>query len=258
MMVTMPDIMNNNQILLDLCSEEGLYLIFDDSVILPLTRDKIHKASTEFWLDSDRISDKVKQAAEFQRCDLCPLNKIGGLCDAIRPTMPFLDDIDKYFSYDQVTSVYNDGRNNLTINRTTMQEALKYLSILSLMHYCRLGRTYWKYFIGITPTMTPKQIAYQLYLNFYYLNDGKPRRIKKALSTFCDQITITCRNQVKRMNLACKNDVFMNAFVNTQLITQILSLDFDKTITEQFDSARPSRLEPLRDHPQLSSSSIDS
>ena len=58
---------------------------------------------------------------------------------------------------------------------------------------------------------------------------------------FCDQITITCRNQVKRMNLACKNDVFMNAFVNTQLITQILSLDFDKTIAEQFNEQKTSK-----------------
>ncbi len=242
----MQNITNYTQILLDLCGDEGLYLIFDDSVILPLTKEKIEKASTEFWLDSACISDSVKQAAEFQRCDFCPLKKIGGLCDAIRPTIPFLDDIDKYLSHNQVTSVYSDGQNNLTINKTTMQEALKYLSVLSLMYYCRIGRTYWKYFLGITPIMMSKQIAFRLYLNFYYLNDGKPRLVKKALSKFRDQIFITCSNQVKRMNLVCKNDVFVNAFVNTQLITEILSFNFDKAITEQFDSARPPRLEPLR------------
>ncbi len=237
---------NYTQILLDQCCDEGLYLIFDESTVLPLTKDKIEKASSEFWLDSKCISDSVKQAAEFQRCDFCPLKKIGGLCDAIRPTMPFLRDIDKYLSYNQVTAVYSDGQNNLTINKTTMQEALKYLSVLSLMYYCRIGRTYWKYFLGVTPIMTSKQIAFRLYLNFYYINNGKSRLVKKTLSTFRDQIFITSSNQVKRMNLVCKNDVFMNAFVNTQLITEILSFNFDKAITEQFDSARPLKLKPLR------------
>ena len=237
---------NDTQILLNNCSDEGLYLILDESTILSLTKDKIEKASSEFWLDSSCISDSVKQASEFQRCDFCPLKKIGGLCDAIRPTMPFLKDIDKYLSYSQVTCVYSDGQNNLTINKTTMQEALKYLSVLSLMYYCRIGRTYWKYFLGITPIMTSGQIAFRLYLNFYYINNGKPRLVKKTLSTFRDQILITSNNQVKRMNMVCKNDAFMNAFVNTQMITEILSFNFDKAIMKQFDSARPPKLEPLR------------
>jgi len=241
----MHNITNCTQILLDQCGAKGLYLLFDDSVMVSLTKENIEKASTEFWLDSARISDDVKEAAELQRCNFCPLKKIGGLCDAIRPTIPFLDDIDKYLSHNQVTAVYSDGRNNLTINKTTMQEALKYLSVLSLMYYCRVGRSYWRYFLGIIPTMTPEQIAFRLYLNFYYLNKGKPRLVKKTLSKFHDQIFITSGNQVKRMNLICKNDVFMNAFVNTQLITEILSFNFDKATAEQFNSTRPPKLEPL-------------
>lgn len=237
---------NDIPIPLDQCCGQGLYLIFDDSVILPLTAGKVEDASMKFWRDPACVSDSIKQAAEFQRCDFCPLKKVGGLCDAIRPIMPFLGDIDQYLSYNDVISVYSDGRNNLTVNRTTMQQAMKYLSVLSLMYYCRIGRTYWKYFLGITPTMAPEQIAFHLYLNFYYLNKGNRRHIKRSLSTFRDQIFITCRNQVNRMNLICKNDVFMNAFVNTQLITEILSLNFDRAISEQFDLTIPLELEPLR------------
>jgi hypothetical protein len=221
--------------------EEGLYIILEDSRPLALTRSNIEQTAKKFWEDPSKINSKVKMAAEFQRCDFCPLNKIGGLCDAIRPTFPFLDALDKYLSHDQVTAVYKD-RSGFCVNRTTMQKALRYLSVLSLVYYCQVTRKYWKHFWGIMPLMEAQEIAARLYLNFFYLSDGSKRRAEKSILKFKEEITITSRNQVKRMNLVCDNDAFMNAFVNTQIITDILSFDIGRLVDEGFNTRQPADL----------------
>jgi len=222
--------------------QEGLYIILEDSRPLALTRSNIEQTAKKFWEDPGKINSKVKAAAEFQRCDFCPLRKTGGLCDAIRPTFPFLDALDKYLSHNQVTAVYKEDKGGLCVHRTTMQQALRYLSVLSLVYYCQVTRKYWKHFWGIMPLMGAQEIAARLYLNFFYLNDGSKRAASKSISRFKEEITITSRNQVKRMNLVCDKDAFMNAFVNTQIITDILSFDIGKLVDEGFNMRQPADL----------------
>jgi hypothetical protein len=222
--------------------EEGLYIVLDGSKPLALTRSNIEQTAKKFWEDPSKISSRVKAAAEFQRCDFCPLNKIGGLCDAIRPTFPFLDVLDKYVSHDQVEAVYKDNKGGFYVHKTTMQQALRYLSILSLVYYCQVTRKYWKHFWGIMPLMDSQEAAARLYLNFFYLNGGSKRKTGKSISKFKEEITITSRNQVNRMNLVCDNDAFMNAFVNTQVITDILSFDIGKVVDDGFNMRRPADL----------------
>jgi len=41
--------------------------------------------------------------------------------------------------------------------------------------------------------------------------------------------------QVKRLNLICKNDAFMNAFVNTQIVTTFLSMDIEKSLDKAYE-----------------------
>ena len=224
------------------CREEGLYLFFAEAGRLEFTRQNIEQTALTFWEDGSKISPAIRTAAEFQRCDFCPLRKTSALCDAIRPIFPFIDSLDKYLSYDKVTAVYKDGEGNLHISETTMQKALRYLSVLSLVYYCQFGRKYWKYFLGVMPLMTAMEIATQLYLNFYYLNGGNQDATRKAIEKFESEITITSLNHTKRLNLICKKDAFMNAFVNAQVITQLLSLDFEKTLNQIFDSRQPANL----------------
>lgn len=37
------------------------------------------------------------------------------------------------------------------------------------------------------------------------------------------------------MNLICKNDAFMNAFVNTQIATVFLNMDIEKSLIKAID-----------------------
>jgi len=213
----------------------GLYLIFSDQSKLPLTKENIELTAKTYWNDSAKIPPEIRKATEFQRCHFCPLKRTEDICDAIRPTIPFLGIVDQYVSFDKVTAVFREDRKDiLHISSTTMQQALKYVSLLSLLHYCRKGRTYWRYFWGINPLTSGQEIASRLYLNLTFLHKGNGEEINRVISKFKEEMKITSKNQVARINLICKNDAFSNSFVNTQIITQILSMDPDKALEAAF------------------------
>ncbi|MDD4179725.1 MAG: hypothetical protein PHH14_06755 [Candidatus Margulisbacteria bacterium] len=215
--------------------QEGLYLVFPDTSRMILTRDLIQKTTKEYWDDPEKISPKAKTAAEFQRCPFCPL-KENSLCDALRPVLPLLDKTDKYVSYDKVIAVYKRDISKLFYAcDTTMQEALKFISILSLMQYCQIGRTYWKYYFGIVPLMSGDEMARRMYKNIFFLTKGNAVETDKIITSFKGQIKITSTNQVKRLSLICKNDAFMNAFVNTQVVSELLSMNIAEHLKEKFD-----------------------
>jgi len=217
--------------------QKGLYLILKDSTKIVLTREHIENTAKEYWNKPDKISPKVKSAVEFQRCPFCPLKGKDDFCDAIRPVLPFLEIIDKYVSFDEVAAIYKEDDNKLLhVGNTTMQEALKYVSVISLMQYCQIGRKYWKYYMGIMPLKGGKEATMRMYLNMHWLHKGNKEEINKMVNIFIEQLRITSQNQVTRMNLICKNDVFMNAFVNTQIATEFLSMDIEKTAAKAFEA----------------------
>lgn len=215
--------------------EKGIYLIFQDATHLILTKENIEKATTKFWEDPSKIPPEIKEVAQFQRCEFCPLRKMGGFCDALRPILPFLDILDRYVSFDKVTALYKpDEKELLHISDTTMQEALKYVSILSLTEYCQAGQKYKKYFWGIIPIMNAKNMSMRLYLNIYWLHKGEKGSINKLIAKFKEEITLTSQNQARRLNFICKNDAFLNAFVATQVTTEFLSMDIERITEESF------------------------
>jgi hypothetical protein len=221
---------------LDAYDEKGLYLIFEDAKTLALTRKNIDEACSVFWKDEGSIPMHIREAAEFQRCDICPLKGQGGLCDAIKPVIPLMDHFEEYLSYEQVTALYNEGgEERYTLCQTTMQHALKYVSVLSLMNYCLCGRKYWKYFFGVIPLMTGQEIAARIYLNMHWIHRGNPEEIHELITRFNDEILVTSKNQVKRLNMISKSDAFINAFINTQIAAKFVSLGMDKRLDEAIE-----------------------
>ena len=78
----------------------------------------------------------MRKAIDFQKCYFCPHKNQEDICDSIRPMLPFLDVVDQYMSYDKVIAVYKGNEDRLVhVKETTMQDALKYVSILSLLRY---------------------------------------------------------------------------------------------------------------------------
>jgi len=214
-------------------AQEGLYIIFPDSTRLELTKQNIEAVSEDFWRGPSKISDEMKKAIDFQKCYFCPRKNQEDICDAIRPVLPFLGKIDKYVSFDKVIAAYKSPQDDLLhIKETTMQDALQYVSILSLLRYNMVLRKYWKYYYGVIPLMAGKEAACRIYINMYWQHKGDKKELDKIVAQFKEELTVSSENQVKRLNLVCKNDAFMNAFVNTQIVSEFLDMDIGKTIQE--------------------------
>ena len=82
------------------------------------------------YLAGDKLRN-VKAVDAFQRCSICPNKRKDDFCNAIRTVFPFLEMMDKYVSFDKVTAVYKENTTNLLhVTSTTMQKALKYVSLL--------------------------------------------------------------------------------------------------------------------------------
>ena len=214
----------------------GLHLTLKDSREIAFTVDHIEKVTTEYWENPDKIPTSVKEAVAFQRCPFCPLKEKEDFCDALRPVLPLLEAVDNYCSYDEAAAVYRGEDEELChLSFTTMQRALRYISNLSLMGYCQVGRKYWKYFTGIVPVMGSEEILNRIYLNMYWIHKGDKDSVDQVISKLNSEITITTRNQVERLRLICKNDAFMNAFVLTHMITEELNEYKDEKLMEQME-----------------------
>ena len=211
------------------CQAEGLYLYFGQHRIA-LTKEYIERTAQDYWQDHTKLPEQVKTATEFQRCDSCPLNETGGICDSIRPIFPLIEYLDEYKSFEKVTAVYSDGRGIQRVAHTTLQQAMRFVSLMSLIQFCQTGKTYAKFFAGIMPLASAEEIAARLYLNAYYICGGNRSKATVLLGEMKKTLRDAVKNQVQRLNLICKNDVLVNAFVNTHIIVEIASADFHKTL----------------------------
>jgi hypothetical protein len=214
--------------------KKGLYLIFDDSSTMDLTESEIEKTAQKYWGDLSRLPLEVREAADFRACPMCPDKYAEGICFALRPVLPLIDRIEKFVSHDRVTAIYRGEENLLHIADTTMQDALQYISIMSLMQYCRAGRKYKKYYVGVIPITGSEETVKRMYLNIYWLSKGDLKKIKEAVSVFKDEISLASAHQTKRLNLICKSDVFVNAFYNTQIAAEILASDMESVLNQTF------------------------
>jgi hypothetical protein len=214
--------------------QKGLYLIFEDARTMELTESTIEKLSGRYWADTSKIPPEVRSAADFQLCSLCPEKDTEGLCFALQPVLPLIDDIDKYVSYDKVTAIYRGDETLLHVGSSTMQEALQYISILGLIHYCRVGRQYRKYFVGVIPIAGSEETVRRIYLNMYWVHKGNLREMNDLIERFKNDIVSTSANQIKRLHLLCKNDAFINAFYNAQVAAEILSMDMESVLKQVF------------------------
>jgi len=213
--------------------QEGLYLYFEDSSRLVLTKEVIEQTAEKFWQDPTKISPSVKEADDFQRCSICPGRNQIGLCAGLGTVLPFLEYVDKHNSFDKVVAVYKaKDQEMLNVVTTTMQIALSYVATLSILYYCLKSREYWKYYFGVVPLSSAETVAARIYLNIYWLHKGNKEEIDKIISQFQEELMLTTGNQVKRLNLICKHDAFINAFVYAQVTTAFLSMDINSVLKD--------------------------
>jgi len=217
--------------------EEGLYLFFRDGNHLEITKHFIDRFSAEFLRDPVQVPSRVKQAFDFQACPVCPEKDKGEFCHALRPTLPFVELLDKYSSFEPVTVVMKwFGAEELYLRRTTLQKALQYISMLSLIYYCEVGRKYWKYFYGVHPLMKVSEAAERIYMNIFWIARGDAIEVERIVQQFKEEITMIAECQEKRLRLISSKDSLLNAFVLTQLISEIVSRNVEKVLKRDMNA----------------------
>jgi hypothetical protein len=216
-------------------AKKGLYLRISDSKVVDLTIERIEQLAGEYWQNVNKLPANVKEAIEFQRCPFCPLKGEKSICDAIRPILPLIEDLGNFVSFQNVIALFKDnGKEVLHLANTTMQSALRYVSIVSLIYFCQAAKKYQKYFSGVIPLMNGKKVAREIYLNIYWYHKGKKEDIEETISKFNKVLFETSQNQVKRLNLLPVEDGLKNAYVNTHIISELLSIKADKLVEETF------------------------
>lgn len=219
--------------------EPGLYLLWPDGGRLELTRRAIEEATRAMLADPARIPPHVRAAVEYQPCDICPHRETAVICHAIMPTLPFLDEIDRFMSYDRVTAVHRgEGGEGLRVAETTMQEALQFVSILSLTSYCEVGRKYAAWFAGIDPLTPPGEIAATILRRLYLELRGDLARVSAAVATMQEELLHTTSCQVARLRLISRRDAFANAFVVTHATADLLFLDLRQLLRREAAGGR--------------------
>ncbi len=216
-------------------NDHSLTIIFSDGSELSIAHDEIDDFSEKYLADPVKVPAELKEATEYQACDICPKKKSGEFCHALRPTLPFIEIVDKYVSCDRVTTIYKGGRDcPLHITSTDMQHALQYLSLLSLAYYCEVGRKYWKLFAGVMPLMSVDDLVWRLYLNAFWISLGDKEKTKQTIEMFNREINVTAKCQIDRLALLCRNDAFLNAFTQTLVATEILKYELEEVVSDVF------------------------
>jgi hypothetical protein len=215
----------------------SLRIVFEDGTCLDFVEDEIRKQGYQFLDDPSNVSDSVRKAVEFQRCSVCPERHHQGYCHALLPTLSSLERIDKYPSFAPVTALYRDKFSAMvTIRETTLQVALQFISVLSLIDFCELGREYRDLFVMINPIMDPRDVAARIYLNLFWQMRGDEKKVAEKMERFTREMEVTILCQIERLRLVCKSDAFINAFVMTHVLTSILKgspeTSLDKCIQE--------------------------
>jgi len=216
--------------------QNGLYLLFPGRRPIVLTREKIESFAQTFESNLEQIPVEIRSAVAFHACPVCPERERARFCHALPATLASFEELKGFKSYDQVGAVYKGpGRGLVWVPETTMQEALQFVATLSLMYYCEVGKQYWKFFLGTHPLLSPEEMIKRIHLNIYWDCQGDKPKVDKVLRAFRDKITWTCRCQVERLRLICKNDALMNAFVNTQAQIEWLAASEGTLLEQSFE-----------------------
>lgn len=209
----------------------GLFLLFPDGERLDLTRTSIEFTENLYLNDPQRLSQETRAAVEYEPCAICPQRDTAKICHAVVVVLPFLEDLDRHMSYDEVTAVYREADTGvLHVEVTTLQRALNFLTMLSLLEYCEQGKQFAQYFEDVNPLMPPEQISRQVFRNLYLKQSGDVESIRRMVGRMHDDFHTTTHCQIKRIKLICKNDALLNAFVNLHTVAGWLTVNLQEQL----------------------------
>jgi hypothetical protein len=216
--------------------KEGLYLFLENGRFIDFSRERIKQLGDEYWRNPDKLPEAVRQHEHFKTCTVCPYRGQDVFCSAMKPLLPFLEDMDAFKSFDKVVAVYVDKAGMIFVSHTTLQRALQYISNMALFEYCEDAKEYHHFFRGIYPLMDLDDAAAVLFLNLYWHYRGNLKKIDAELKQMADAVKVTSVSCVNRLRTMCHSDPFINSYIMTHTFAEVFS-NIDE-IMEEYYSAR--------------------
>lgn len=220
-----------------------LYVDLGGGERIALSEESVRSYARRFLDSPEHVPDRVRKAVDFQRCSVCPFSNQPGYCHALYPSLSVFAAFDRHPSYHPVTVHYLDPALDCLLTRkTTLQQAMQGVSILSLIEYCEFGNLHRDLFFGVNPLMRLPAIASRIYLNAFWFAGGDQGATRERLAAFVRGLAVTIQCQIKRVRLICKQDSFANAFVLTHVLTEMLDEGLDELHRSALEEHRARRL----------------
>ncbi len=156
------------------------------------------------------------------------------LCSAMKPLLPFLEDVERFSSFDRVTAVYVNRHGVISISETSLQTALHYVTNIALMEHCEDAKQFKQYFRGVEPFMSIDDAVAKIFLNIFWLHDGDKVKVTAAIEDLRTHLTTTAGSCIKRLRVMCKSDAFVNAYIKTQVYGALLAVNPRDAVNKYF------------------------
>lgn len=208
--------------------EEGMYLHCQNGTFFDFSLTNIASLAAALWEDPTRLSPEIRHDELFKTCAVCPFRGQDVLCSAIKPLLPFLENVEAFKSIDRVTIVYRDAKGIVSCQDADMQNALQYLTDMSVFQYCEDMKGYKPYLLGVKPMRSTQENVQTLLLNIFWRTNGDRTKAKQVIDEIQNAINIVTRNCFRRLHLMCRSDAFKNAYVKTHIIGELMELSSEK------------------------------
>lgn len=227
------------------CKPGVLYVDLGKGERIALSTESVSAYARQYLDTPRKVPECVRKAIDVDCCAACPRSHRDSYCKAVYPTLSVFAAFDRYPSHHPVNVQYLDlVCDCLLSRRTTLQQAMQGVSILSLIDYCEYGSQHRDLFFGVNPLMRLPVIASRIYLNTFWLCGGDHAATRARLSEFVRGLKVTIDCQIKRVRLICKQDSFANAFVLTHVLTEMLDEGLDDLLRSALEEHRARRVAP--------------
>ncbi len=206
-----------------LYNDEGMYVHCENGTIFNFSRKNVARLADEYWNSPEKLSDEIRHNEFFKTCSVCPYRGKDVMCSSIKPLLPFLENLNDFKSFDPVTLLFRDENGVVSIKKTDMQNALQYLTDISVFQYCEDMKIYKEYYLGIKPLQSTTEKVQVLLLNIFWKSGGDKDQTRKTIKELQKAIDITTRNCIKRLHLICRSDAFKNAYVKTHNLGNLIA-----------------------------------
>lgn len=219
----------------EMLEKDGMYIFFNNGQILDLSKDRIQALGRAGGDGTDRRLESSGERTSIYRDFMGKCSKVN--CSAVKPLLPILEELALVNAQDVVGAVYVNNRVAQYAPGVSLQQALKYLSDMSLFEYCSKARGYQKYFQGIDPFMGAKEAGARLFMNIYWLEGGEREKVDQTIKEIQRAILFSARCCSTRLDNVCRSDALMNAYVISQGALFTLSMDIEQILSEYFASS---------------------